>query len=333
MNPKAQSIAIYSLALVTMLTACADPAPKDAPENDLISIVTTTGMITDPVTKIAGDHASVTGIIGTGIDPHLYKPTRTDITKLMGADIVLYSGLLLEGRMTDAFVRIAGSGITVRAVTEAIDESSLLAPPEFEGHHDPHLWMDPIAWSLAVDVMAQTLIDEDPTNAATYRANADSYKSEIADLHAYAERALATVPESQRILVTAHDAFNYFGQRYNYQVVGIQGISTESEAGVRDIERLVDLIVENQIKAAFIETTVSERNINALIAGAKARDHEVIIGGSLFSDAMGQEGTYEGTYIGMIDHNITTIVRALGGEAPEQGMNGLLAEPESKTQP
>jgi len=318
----------YILALLTALLAgCGgDPVAPDPTQTQVLTIVTTTGMITDPASRIAGEHATVTGLMGSGIDPHLYKPTRTDIAKLMDADIVLYSGLLLEGRMTDAFVRIATSGITVRAVTELIDEDSLLAPPEFAGHHDPHLWMDPIAWSLAVDVIAQTLIDNDPTHADEYRANADEYKSQIADLHTYAERVLSTVPESQRILITAHDAFNYFGRRYNYQVVGIQGISTESEAGVRDIERLVDLLVDNKIKAVFIETTVSERNINALIAGARARNHEVIIGGALFSDAMGQADTYEGTYIGMIDHNITIIARALGGDAPATGMNGKLSE-------
>jgi len=318
-------IPILILLSSALLAGCRPNAstPEPTKTKDL-SVITTTGMVTDPATIIAGDHASVTGLMGSGIDPHLYKPTRTDIAKLMDADIVLYSGLLLEGRMTDAFVRIATSGIAVRAVTEAVDESSLLAPEEFAGHHDPHLWMDPLAWSLAVDVIADTLAAEDPDHADDYRANADAYKSQIADLHAYAERVLSTVPESQRILITAHDAFNYFGRRYGYQVVGIQGISTESEAGVRDIERLVDLLVDNQIKAVFIESTVSERNINALIAGARARGHEVIIGGELFSDAMGQENTYEGTYIGMIDHNITLIARALGGDAPERGMNGKL---------
>jgi len=324
-----------SLCLATILpalglVACSDPSAQSTtePTEQSLTIVTTTGMITDPASIIAGgsnsDYATVTGIMGSGIDPHLYKPTRTDIAKLMDADVVLYSGLLLEGRMTDAFVRIASSGITVRAVTEAIDESSLLAPPEFAGHHDPHLWMDPLAWSLAVNVIADTLSGADPEHAQDYRSNATAYQSQIADLHAYAEQVLSTVPEPQRVLITAHDAFNYFGRRYNYEVVGIQGISTESEAGVRDIERIVDLLVERKIKAVFIETTVSERNINALIAGARARGHEVVIGGSLFSDAMGQEGTYEGTYIGMIDHNITTIARALGGDAPESGMNGKL---------
>ena len=318
-------IPILILLSSALLAGCRPNASTPEPtETKDLSVITTTGMVTDPATIIAGDHASVTGLMGSGIDPHLYKPTRTDIAKLMDADIVLYSGLLLEGRMTDAFVRIATSGIAVRAVTEAVDESSLLAPEEFAGHHDPHLWMDPLAWSLAVDVIADTLAAEDPDHADDYRANADAYKSQIADLHAYAERVLSTVPESQRILITAHDAFNYFGRRYGYQVVGIQGISTESEAGVRDIERLVDLLVDNQIKAVFIESTVSERNINALIAGARARGHEVIIGGELFSDAMGQENTYEGTYIGMIDHNITLIARALGGDAPERGMQGKL---------
>lgn len=319
-------IPILILLASALFTGCRPSSETPEPtKTTALSIVTTTGMITDPATIIAGKHAQVTGLMGSGIDPHLYKPTRTDIAKLMDADIVLYSGLLLEGRMTDSFVRIATSGITVRAVTESVDESSLLAPEEFAGHHDPHLWMDPLAWSLAMDVIAGTLIDTDPAHADDYRTNADDYKSQIADLHAYAQRVLSSVPESQRILITAHDAFNYFGRRYNYQVVGIQGISTESEAGVRDIERLVDLLVENKIKAVFIETTVSERNINALIAGAKARGHTVIIGGELFSDAMGQEDTYEGTYIGMIDHNITTIARALGGDAPELGMNGKLS--------
>jgi len=317
---------ILALSALILAGCGGDSVATESADSGPINIVSTTGMISDPATIIAGKHATVTGLIGTGIDPHLYKPTRTDIAKLMDADIVLYTGLMLEGRMTDAFVRIASSGIAVRPVTESVDEEFLLSPEEFAGHNDPHLWMDPIAWMEAVDVMAQTIIDNDPDHAADYRANADAYKSQIADLDGYARRVLSSVPESQRILITAHDAFNYFGRRYGYQVVGIQGISTESEAGVRDIERLVDLLVDNKVKAVFVETTVSDRNINALIAGAKAQDHEVTIGGSLFSDAMGQAGTYEGTYIGMIDHNITTIARALGGDAPVTGMQGKLSE-------
>ncbi|MFK7759941.1 MAG: metal ABC transporter solute-binding protein, Zn/Mn family [Phycisphaerales bacterium] len=320
-----------SLACITILgTGCSDrPSEPNhdqtMQESSPIKIVTTTGMITDPARFIAGNHATVVGIIGSGIDPHLYKPSRTDIATLSSADLILYNGLLLEGRMTDALVRIAGSGIAVRAISESIDESSLLSPPDFEGHHDPHLWMDPIAWANAVNIIAESVITQDPSNTDSYNANNNAYQQQLSALDEYAVQVLSSVPLDQRVLVTAHDAFNYFGQRYNYQVVGIQGISTESEAGVRDIERIVDLLVERKIKAVFVETTVSDRNINALIAGARARGHEVIIGGSLFSDAMGQPGTYEGTYIGMIDHNVTTIARALGGEAPKLGLNGLLS--------
>ena len=243
----------------------------------------------------------------------------------MRADVVFYNGLLLEGKMTDALVRAATAGKKVHAVTEEIDEGYLLEPEDFAGHFDPHVWMDPAAWMETVDVVRDKLTEYDPAGAAVYRANAEAYMGEIAALDAYAEKALASVPESQRVLVTAHDAFNYFGRRYGYEVVGIQGLSTESEAGVRDIERLVDLLVDRGVQAVFVESTVSERNIRALVAGAAARGHEVTVGGSLFSDAMGEPGTYEGTYIGMIDHNVTTIVRALGGEAPALGMHGKLS--------
>ncbi|MBL4809572.1 MAG: zinc ABC transporter substrate-binding protein [Phycisphaerales bacterium] len=320
------SIPVLALISTLFLAGCNNKStPTEPTQPQKLAIVTTTGMITDPTTIITKNHAQVTGLMAAGIDPHLYKPTRTDIAKLMNADIILYNGLLLEGRMTDALIRLANSGITVQALTDSIDNTHLLSHPTYPNQHDPHLWMDPIAWSDAIEVIAQTLINHDPTNADDYRTNADDYKSQIAALHTYANKVLSTVPESQRILITAHDAFGYFGRRYNYEVVGIQGISTESEAGVRDIEHLVNLIVKNNIKAVFVETTVSERNIKALIAGANAQGHKVTIGGSLFSDAMGKAGTYKGTYIGMIDHNITTITRALGGTAPATGMQGKLS--------
>jgi len=289
------------------------------------SIVATTGMIEDIVRNVAGDRAEVVGLMGSGVDPHLYKPTRSDIKKLRSADVVFYNGLLLEGKMTDAMISAATSGKKVYAVTELLDEEFLLEPEEFAGLYDPHVWMDPIAWTMAVGIVRDKLIDFDPGGEGTYSANADAYIEELGKLNAYAEEVLSSVPEGQRILITAHDAFNYFGERFGYQVVGIQGISTESEAGVRDIENLVDLLVEQSISAVFIESTVSERNISALVAGARARGHAVVIGGELFSDAMGDAGSYEGTYIGMIDHNITTIVRALGGEAPVSGMIGELS--------
>ncbi|MEO0629965.1 MAG: zinc ABC transporter substrate-binding protein [Planctomycetota bacterium] len=289
-----------------------------------LSIVATTGMVADVASAVAGDRATVRTLMGPGIDPHLYKPTRADVKRLMDADVIFYNGLLLEGQLTDALIRAATSGKKVFAVTEMLGDDDLLEPEELEGKYDPHVWMDIRAWANTVNVVRDTLADLDPDGASTYEENAARYIERLLELDAYAERVLGSVPESQRVLVTAHDAFNYFGHRYGYDVVGIQGISTESEAGVRDIERLVSLLVDRHIGAVFVESTVSDRNVKALIAGARAQDHTVVIGGELFSDAMGDAGTYTGTYLGMIDHNVTTIARALGGEAPARGMNGKL---------
>lgn len=314
---------ILSRAVVVAMTMLlATTVRADAQKQ--YTVVTTVGMIEDVTRHIAGDRAEVIGLMGSGVDPHLYKPTRSDIRRLMGADVIFYNGLLLEGKMADALIRAATSGKKVHAVTELLDEQYLLEPAEFEGLYDPHVWMDPVAWSRTIDVIRDKLIEFDASGKDVYTVNAANYREQLAELDAYAERVLASVPEKQRVLVTAHDAFNYFGRRFGYEVVGIQGLSTESEAGVRDIENLVDLLVERSIGAVFVESTVSDRNIKALIAGAKARGHPVVIGGELFSDAMGNADTYEGTYIGMIDHNVTTIARALGGTAPERGMNGKL---------
>ncbi len=302
-----------------------DPADGQGPDAPY-TIVSTTGMVTDIVLNVAGDRAEVIGLMGAGVDPHLYKPTRSDVQRMLDADVIFYNGLLLEGKMTDSLIRAATSGKKVHAVTELLDEQYLLEPEEFEGLYDPHVWMDPSAWSKAVEVVRDKLIEFDPAGESAYRANTDAYAARLAELDAYAVGVLASVPAGQRVLVTAHDAFNYFGRRFGFEVVGIQGISTESEAGVQDIERLVALLVDRGIRAVFVESTVSERNINALITGARARGHEVVIGGRLFSDAMGDAGTYEGTYIGMIDHNVTTIARSLGGEAPARGFGGDLSE-------
>jgi manganese/zinc/iron transport system substrate-binding protein len=294
------------------------------PKNYPYTVVTTVGMVRDIVTQVAGDKATVNGIIGSGVDPHLYKPTRSDVAALLEADVVFYSGLMLEGKMSDTFVKIATSGKPVFAVTEKIDESFLLSPPEFAGHHDPHVWMDPKGWMKAVEVVAESLSQYDPANASTYKQNAESYLVELRKLDEYATKSIGSIPEKQRVLVTAHDAFNYFGRAYKVEVRGIQGISTESEAGLQDLNNLVQFIVDRDIKAVFVESSVAEKNVRALIDGAKARGKDVKIGGTLFSDAMGAEGTYEGTYIGMIDHNVTLITRALGDEAPEKGMQGKL---------
>ncbi|MEM7680489.1 MAG: zinc ABC transporter substrate-binding protein [Planctomycetota bacterium] len=318
-------IALAVMLAALGMTGCKGEAGPATGSQGEYRIVATTSMVADVVRRVAGERAAVQGLMGEGIDPHLYKPTRNDIAAIGDADVIFYNGLLLEGRMIDALVRAGTAGKKVYAVTQQIDPSYLLEPAEFEGKYDPHVWMDPQAWSQAVAVVRDALIEHDPPGRDLYTANADALLSEIEQLDAYTVRVLSSVPEDRRVLVTAHDAFNYFGKRYGYEVLGIQGLSTESEAGVQDIERLVDLLVARQIPAVFVESTVSQQNIAALIDGARARGHAVRIGGELFSDAMGESGTYEGTYVGMIDHNVTTIVRALGGEAPAKGLQGKLA--------
>lgn len=288
----------------------------------------TTGMVGDIVAQVAGELARTEVLLKPSVDPHTYKLTRADTARLMAAEIVFYNGLLLEGKMTDVLIRVAASGRPVVAVTEAIGEEFLLAPEEFQGQYDPHVWMDVRGWIRATEQVRDALAAFRPAHGEAFRANAARYAEELARLDAYAREVLATVPAERRVLVTAHDAFNYFARAYGFEVMGIQGISTESEAGLRRVEELVTVLVDRKIPAVFVETTVSERNVRALIEGAAARGHAVRIGGSLFSDAMGNPGTYEGTYVGMIDHNVSTIARALGGTVPRGGMAGRLASAE-----
>lgn len=289
-----------------------------------IKITCTIGMVSDIVRQIADDKADVAGIIGESVDPHLYQPTRDDIVRLTGADVVFYNGRLLEGKMTDTLIKVSRKR-PVFAVSDGIPEDRLLSPEEFQGHYDPHVWMDVSLWIRAAEFSAESLAEFDPANRDAYRRNYDALANQLRALDKYARETIATIPKERRILITAHDAFNYFGRAYDIEVRGIQGISTESEAGIKDINALVDLIVTRNIAAVFVESSVSRKNVTALVEGAAARGHTVTIGGTLFSDAMGTSGTYEGTYIGMIDHNVTTIARALGGNAPPQGMQGKLA--------
>ncbi len=316
-------LAACAIAAAVCLVKAAPPPERKLPSP--YTIVTTCGMVTDIVREVAGDKAKVTGLMGEGVDPHLYKPTRDDVARLLQADVVFYSGLMLEGRMSDTFLKVARRGTPVFAVTELLDEKFLLEPKEFAGHTDPHVWMDVRGWMDAVKVVARSLGECDPPNAGYYRAHAERYLAQLAKLDEYAKQVLATIPPDRRVLITAHDAFNYFGRAYGIEVRGIQGISTESEAGVADINKLVDFLVTQKIPAIFVESSVSDKNIRALVEGANARGHAVRIGGQLFSDAMGKPGTYEGTYVGMIDHNVTTITRALGGNAPAHGLNGKLS--------
>jgi manganese/zinc/iron transport system substrate-binding protein len=283
----------------------------------------TVGMVADIVKIVAGEKATVTQIIGSGLDPHGYTPTRGDVAVLFKSDIIFYAGLLLEGQMTDVLVKVAKRH-PVYAVTEPLQEDYLIHDAA-SNHIDPHVWMDAKGWMKAVEVVAKALAEFDSAHAVLYRQNAESYLERLNELDDYARRSIASIPDGQRILITAHDAFTYMGRAYGIEVVGIQGISTESEAGLKDINRIVDMLVAKQIPAVFVESSVSEKNVKALIEGAASRGHQVQIGGELFSDAMGRPGTYEGTYIGMIDHNVTIITRALGGDAPEGGMQGELS--------
>ncbi len=285
-------------------------------------VVATTGMVGDLVRNVGGPRANVVDLMGAGVDPHLYTPTRDDVARIMGADVVFYSGLLLEGRMTDTFIKVSRK-LPVYPVTELLEESYLFADPQ-TGHHDPHVWMDAKAWMAATRAVVKSLSEFDPGNKVEYEQRGEAYLTEVAKLDDYARRSFASIPESGRVLVTAHDAFRYMARAYGLEVHGIQGLSTESEAGLQDVNRLIDMIVQRKITAVFVESSVPAKNVRALVEGAKSRGHDLKVGGELFSDAMGPSGTYEGTYLGMIDHNVTVITRALGGTAPATGMQGKL---------
>ncbi|MCT4608323.1 MAG: zinc ABC transporter substrate-binding protein [Pelagimonas sp.] len=288
-----------------------------------LNVVATTGMIADAARAIAGDQATITALMGPGVDPHAYRQTRSDIVAMTRADLVLWNGLFLEAQLEEFMHKLEKRG-TVFAVAEATPKDLLRSHDDYEGRSDPHLWMSPELWQHAVMGVRDALISVRPEAKDIFTANADAYLSELTALETYARDVLETVPQEARVIISAHDAFGYFGRDYGFEVMGIQGLSTASEAGLQRIGGMVDLLVDRKISAVFVESSVSDRNVRALIEGAAAKGHTVSIGGELFSDAMGEPGTYEGTYVGMLDHNATVISRALGGTAPEQGMNGKL---------
>lgn len=322
---------IVCASVINFGSSCSPTASSTQQKNstespaNAIKIVTTTGMVTDIVRHVVGSRATVSALIESGVDPHLFKPTRGHIKQLQDADVIFFSGLTLEGRMVETFTQLKRSGKPVSAVTESLDKDYLRSPPDFAGHYDPHVWMDVAAWSQCVDHVAQSMAKFDPSHADEYLSNAKAYRDELAKLDDYVREAITSIPEKQRVLVTAHDAFEYFSRAYKIDVKSVQGVTTESEAGVLDVNRLVDFLVDRKLPAIFIESSVNAKNIQAVMEGVKSRDVVVRIGGELYSDAMGTEGTYEGTYVGMIDHNATVIAASLGGSVPEKGMNGKLA--------
>lgn len=288
-----------------------------------LNVVATTGMVADAARAIGGGLIEVQALMGPGVDPHGYRQTRSDIVAMTRADLVLWNGLYLEAQLED-FMHSLAKRVPVTAVAEAAPADQLLHHEDYENRSDPHIWMVPELWTHAVTATRDAMIAQRPEAADAFTANTEAYLAEIAKVGSYARDVLAQVPEQSRVLISAHDAFGYFGAAYGFEVKGIQGISTESEAGLERIRTLVDDIVTRKIGAVFVESSVSDRNIRALIEGAAAQGHEVKIGGELFSDAMGEPGTYEGTYIGMIDHNATMIAGALGVDVPLQGLNGKL---------
>lgn len=285
------------------------------------TIVTTVGMIADVTREIAGNKQEVINLIGEGIDPHTHQPSKSEIDKIQKAGLVLYNGHFLEGKMGTILEGRADKGNPVSAVAEDLEEVELIGDG---AHPDPHLWMDLSIWSKVAGKIGDELTAFDPDNADHYEKQREEYQKKLNDLHTYALMVFPTIPKNQQVLVTAHDAFSYLGRAYGIEVRGIQGISTESEAGTNDINSLVTYLVDNKIPAIFVESSVPEKSVKSVIEGAAEKGHTVKIGGKLFSDAMGHAGTYQGTYIGMMDHNITTIVNALGGSAPEGGFQNKL---------
>jgi manganese/zinc/iron transport system substrate-binding protein len=304
-----------ALALAPSSSAFAQAKP--------LRIVATVSMLADAIRAVGGARVSVTSLLGEGVDPHTYRPTRADIARLSGADMVFANGLHLEAQLNEA-LKSLGRNKPVVFAAESVPKDRLLTDEDYKDRSDPHVWMDPKLWSIVVEAVRDALIKRDAAGRAAYEAGAKSYVAELAKLDDYARKLTESVPEKGRVLITAHDAFAYFGRAYGFEVEGIQGVSTESEAGLKRIEELVALVASRGIRAAFFESSVPDRNVRALVEGAAARGHKLIVGGELYSDALGTPGTYEGTLIGMLDHNVTTIARALGGNAPARGMAGKL---------
>ena len=299
------------IALTTGLVAAALTQASAAKLN----VVTTSTMVTDMVKSVGGDRVSVVGLMGPGVDPHLYKPASGDVVKLQRAKVIFYSGLMLEGRMADLFFRMARSGKKVYAVTESIPESDRLEPPEFEGHWDPHVWGDPTLWSKCISTVVEGLSAGDPAGREYFAKRGAVVVKSYKDVHQWALKRISAVPKAQRVLVTSHDAFNYFGKAFGFQVVAVQGLSTVTEAGLADIAKTVDFIKGKKLKAIFVESSVNPAAIERV-----SKDAGVKIGGELFSDACGKPGELHegngekydvGTFVGMVKHNINTIVDAL----------------------
>ena len=295
------------LVCLIALFACKSAIKK----NDKLQVVTTTTMITDLLNNIGGDKIDIQGLMGAGVDPHLYKASEGDVSKLFNADVIVYNGLHLEGKLEDVFEKMRYQNKKTIAVSDVIDKATLIGSEYFASNYDPHIWFDISNWELITQYITDQLCELDAKNADTYKENGANYLKRLASLKTIITDEVSSIPIEKRILVTAHDAFNYFGKEFQFNVVGLQGLSTATEAGVKDVQRMASFIEENEVKAIFVESSVPKRRVEALQEAVKAKGKEVVIGGTLFSDALGSAGTKEGTYIGMYKHNVKIIVSSL----------------------
>jgi manganese/zinc/iron transport system substrate-binding protein len=302
--------AVLSFLLLAGCQGGAPPGSGNAGDPQPPEVLATTGMVADLAREIAGDAAPVEALMASGVDPHLYKARESDVRRLADADLVLMNGLHLEAKMGQMLRKI-GRSRPVVAIAETLPEDRLIVVDEASGAHDPHVWFDVSLWAETIPSVANALAERMPDEENSIRERAEDLRGRLGDLDRWVEEQIASIPQQRRVLVTAHDAFGYFGRRYGMEVVGIQGISTAGEAGVQDVERVVDLVSERAVPAIFVESSVPKRTVQAVVSGCAARGHEVSVGGELYSDSMGSPGTPEGTYEGMVRHNVNTIVEAL----------------------
>jgi len=300
---------IYIILIVFAMTLGSCKNGKD--ESGRLNVVTTTTMITDLVKNVGGDLITVNGLMGAGVDPHLYKASEGDVTKLFNADIIFYNGLHLEGKLVEVFEKMESQEKTQVALAEVLDKNGLIGSEYFASNYDPHVWFNIDYFRQFVSEVVATLSRKDPEHATTYAQNGSVFIAKLITLENEVKQTIASLPVEKRILVTAHDAFNYFGQAYDFEVVGLQGLSTATEAGVKDVQRLSAFIIEKGVKAIFVESSVPRRTIEALQEAVRSKGQEVKIGGSLYSDALGSPNTEEGTYLGMFRYNVNTIVNEL----------------------
>ena len=284
---------------------------KEVKENGKLQVVTTTTMLTDLVKNIGGDKIDIQGLMGAGVDPHLYKASEGDVSTLFNADVIVYNGLHLEGKLEDVFEKMRHQNKKTIAVSDAIDKATLIGSEYFASNYDPHIWFSITNWEIITQYIVDKLCELDAENTATYKTNGANYLKILASLKTTITEQVNSLPVEKRILVTAHDAFNYFGKEFQFNVVGLQGLSTATEAGVQDVRRLASFIEEKNVKAIFVESSVPKRTVEALQEAVRAKGKEVVIGGTLYSDALGSAGTAEATYIGMYKHNVEIIISAL----------------------